>query len=688
MAEILQQKLPGAQTVKGAPYYVKYKKWWDTKHFAQAGQFWMRDGEYCPFPEGTPAYYEYWDEQEYFIKNGFTHDGQHIQGLNYLYLNYCPIKDKKAKTVKMPDFWALDAEYWDELCKAIGLTPNPDQFRPVIWEVAKTRQCGASLKNVVPVFYNMCFVPFSQNYIGAYLKADTEKTVNMFLNYFYHAQKYTEFGKRFINKQAYEYYRTGYFDIIDGDQIPSGFQSELRIITWKDNPEKGVGGACDLFVVEESGLHPYLLTSLGYIIPACKDGDYTTGNIIVFGAAGKEGQCEGLGKLHNNPSAYNAVEYDNIWEPDSYYKRTGYFIPNYACRKGHMDADGNPNQASAIDARQKALDKVEKVDYDQFLLDSSQYPNKPSEMFSTRGRKRFNQKLIKTHIAFLEANMIRGQAVELIEDPATGIIHRTFVDEKIARPIRRYPLLPDMDKAGCIEIFEEPNPNAPFGLYIGGIDSYNQENSQDSTSLGSVFIYKKVSGLENEGTFRLPVAEYTGRPESKYDFYRACAYLAKYYNATLLLENEDQEAAPWFVNNKYDEYLADQPDLIRGYILDSKVKRNKGIHAVEPLIIAAENKIQRYLDENLGFYYDDQGQVSGIRKGVSRIMSLGLLYELAEYVHDNNKNFDRVRAFGWALLYEDETQNIEVRDHHENNVAEFLVNTARFGPKRRYTNGL
>lgn len=664
-------------------HYVKYKQWWQTNNFRQAGQFWLRDGQYCPFPEGTPAYYEYWEEQDHYIKEGFTYQGQHIEGLHYLYLNYCPIKNKKEKTVTMPDFWAIDAEYFVEISEAMGLNANPDPFRPVVYSFAKTRQCGASLKGCVPVLYNMCYVPFSQNYIGAYLSDDTDKTVTMFLNYFYHAQRYCEFGKRFIINQKNEHYMTGYFDLIDKEKIPAGFQSELHVITWKDNPEKGVGGSCDLFLVEEAGLHPTLNVTIKFLVPACKDGDYTTGTILVYGAAGKDGQFEALKKLHYNPKAYGAKVYPNKWEPDSPYKSSGYFIPNYSCRKGHIDADGNPNQESAIIKRDTLIEELRLVDYEAYQIESSQYCNLPSQMFNTRGKKRFNQHIIQQQINLLEANKAYGTAIELYPNILdTKEIMYELVDEANRRPIRIYPLNPDIDEEGCIEIFEFPDANPPNDLYIGGIDSYNQETVLDSTSLGSVFIYKKVHNLSGEGgTHQVIVAEYTGRPKSKYDFYKICAYLAIMYNAVLMLENEDQEATPWFINNDYDRLLADQPDIIRSLMPNTRMmgKRHKGIHAVEPLILAAENKIQRYIEQDLGFFYDEEGNIKGKRLGVTRVPSLGLLYELKDYIHDQNKNFDRVRAFGWTLLYEDEV----FRDVPSDSISDdakykFLVNTQRF----------
>jgi hypothetical protein len=660
-------------------HYIQFKKWWDTKTFNQAGSHWMKDNSYCPFPKGTPAYKDYWDEQMDYIDFGYVHEGQRIPGLMYLYLNYCPIKDKKKKMITMPDFWVYDVENFLQVETLMGLNPGPVvDMRPHVFEESKSRQVGASLKGCVPILYNMCFLPQSQNFIGAWLLGDAQKTCKMFLNYFYHCQKFTEFGKRFIKNQYLDAYMTGYFEDIDGEKVPSGFQSELNIISFKDNVTKGVGGGIDIFVIEEAGLHPDLIGSLKYLEPACKDGDYTTGGIIAYGAAGKQAQSASLEKVHNNPEAYKAMAYDNIWDPESPHKKTGFFIPNYACRKGHMDIDGNPNPETAIIARNKAIELLEKTDYEAYLLEIAQYPNNATEMFSNRGRKRFNTKLIQDQINFVLGNGIRGAAVELLMDPKTKKVNFNAVADNLV--IREYPLKPGTDKTGCPEIFEFPDPYPPDGLYIGSIDSYNQEDSYYSTSLGSCIIYKTVNNLASEGTSRIVVAEYAGRPEKKEDFYKNCADLIKLFNAVVMPENEDQELTPWFINNGFEDLLADQPDIIRGYIPYSKVKRVKGIHGDIHLIIPAENKIGRYIDEDLGVIYDDEGAPIKKKYGVSRILSLGLLFELLNYVHDNFKNFDRVRTLGWTFMMEEETY-LHAVTKTKAEVESFLVNTKRFGTR-------
>ena len=161
--------------------------------------------------------------------------------------------------------------------------------------------------------------------------------------------------------------------------------------------------------------------------------------------------------------------------------------------------------------------------------------------------------------------------------------------------------------------------------------------------------------MSSESGGRYIVAEYVGRPkQGKPEFYRQCLMLMRIFNAKAMVENEDPEIVSWFFNKGYDYLLADQPDLIRSIVGKSTVKRTKGIHAAPALITAAENKIQRYLEERIGYYYNDKGEVIGEKLGVTRIPSIGLLEELMAYVSRDDENYDRERTFGWLLLYEEE----------------------------------
>ena len=62
--------------------------------------------------------------------------------------------------------------------------------------------------------------------------------------------------------------------------------------------------------------------------------------------------------------------------------------------------------------------------------------------------------------------------------------------------ITKYPLGKDDDTTGAIVIWEHPVKDHPIGLYIGGNDPYDFDKAENSTSLGSTFIYKRFQGFE------------------------------------------------------------------------------------------------------------------------------------------------------------------------------------------------
>lgn len=663
--------------------YVKYKKYWNTKHITQLGQSWYEDKFYCPFPEGTNAYDEFWDEQESYIMDGFMHEGERIPGLQYLYSNFAPIWNKKEKNWLMPDFRTVDCDWFLDIEEAMGIGPwrtKEERFnRDPVHITAKARQTGHSLKGVIPLLYNMHWQPGSRNFIGAYQKGQAQKTNAIYQAYHRHLYEYTAWGKRWLRKEEGEEYLTGYQDQVKGQWIDAGFLSYLKIVGFADGfPEKAVGGGVDLFILEEIGVFPGLIGATNFLLNSVKDGDLTTGSIIGYGAAGSLQKAADLHKMAYNPEAYSVKGYENIYDENAQPgKKVVKFIPNYSCRRPYMDEDGNPDQEAAIIAKEKSLKELKMVDYETYLERASQDPNSLKEMFSVRQRKRFDSKITDPHVAWLEAR--EGQlsdAVELYMDFETNKVKYRITDKL---PIRDYPIDPKMkDKTGCVEMYELPHPNPPRGMYIASIDSYNQQESTTTSSLGHIIIYKTATGMSGEALGRIIVAEYYGRPDDKHDFYRTCLYLQLLYNAIALHENEDQELTPWYYNKGFEHMLADQPEIILQHIPNSKAKRTKGIHAVWPLIKAADNKIERYLTEQLGIIYDSEGHPISEKLGISRIPSLGIAREIAAYISDPDMNFDRIRTLGWLFMYEEETFLEPVSDANATSAAAmFLNNTAR-----------
>jgi len=153
-----------------------------------------------------------------------------------------------------------------------------------------------------------------------------------------------------------------------------------------------------------------------------------------------------------------------------------------------------------------------------------------------------------------------------------------------------------------------------------------------------------------ESYYNLPVAEYTGRPETAEEFYEKVRRLALYFNAKILYENEKKGLFSYFSHKHCEHLLATQPDIIKDIVQNSKVQRGYGIHMNTPIKDWGEGLIKDWLiDEELGIG----------RPNLTKIFSEPLLEELINYNPDGN--FDRVVAFMMVMIMLQELHHVNVK---------------------------
>jgi len=166
-------------------------------------------------------------------------------------------------------------------------------------------------------------------------------------------------------------------------------------------------------------------------------------------------------------------------------------------------------------------------------------------------------------------------------------------------------------------------------------DPYDHDKS-GTNSLGSIFIYKRLQ--EFDEYYELPVAEYTGRPNTANEFYEIVRKLLLYYNATLMYENEKKGLFFYFERMNCTHLLADQPnDLIGDIVKDSSVQRKKGIHMNTSIKDWGEGAIRDWLVE----------EYSPGKMNLTKILSPALLEELIFY--NDKGNFDRCVVKGTKI---------------------------------------
>jgi len=638
----------------------------NSNKFRQPALMFQRIGMYCTAPKGTTEYIRYWDQEKRRCIDGYTaEDGDFITGYNYFYLNYCPIVrrewitiiNKKGETIwkqrdtkTFPDFYDYDYFYFLSIEKAEELGKHLC--------VAKSRRKGFSYKGGSMCCRNFYLIPDSKSYVYAankqYLTDDGILTKAW--DYMDFIDEYTAWGKkRHVANTSMR--RRASFIVTDqfGNKTEAGYKSEIIGVSLKDNPDTVRGKRGKLILFEEAGSFPELAAAWQIARPSVEQDGIAFGLMVMFGTGGDEGVAiQALKTAFYNPDAYNCLEFDNIWDEGLADKKCGFFVPQHTNldirdvygKRLYMDEDGNTYhhkaQSYILDLRHKELENASDTrSIDRYIAERCE---SPTEAFMELTGNIFPKKEMQVHLANIRINKKltnHKQVGDLIW--ANGQVQW---HQKKQGDLKKYKLSPSDDPTGAIVIWEHPIKDAPFGLYIAGIDPFDHDIS-GTNSLGSIFIYKRFQNFEEY--YDLPVAEYTGRPNTAEEFYENVRKLLTYYNAKALCENQNKGLITYFRQKHSEHLLADQPDIIRDIIGNSKVERAKGIHMTNQIKDAFEGWLKDWLNE----------EYAPGKKNLIKILSEPLLEELISY--NRKGNFDRVIAFGLVMIYIQQLHNIHVK---------------------------
>ena len=649
------------------------KKIYNSSKFRQAALFFQEHGCYTLAPRGTTDYNAYWDRETDRCLNGYVaEDGDAITGYHYFYLNYCPImkldeveytdrygnkRTRRERIFGFPRFWDSDYYYFN----AIEEAENEGKHMAVL----KCRQRGYSFKGASMLVRNYELIPGSKNFAVAseqkFLVGDGILTKAWQIMDF--IDKNTDWSKQRLTSTRME--RVSGFKVKDelGKETEQGYLSAITGITLKNDPERLRGTRGKLVLFEEGGKFPNLETAWRVEQPAVETDDGKAfGLLIAFGTGGTEGGAfDGLKNMFYHPDAFNILGFPNIWDDGAQDTKCGFFAPAYWNMEGddengnslYMDKDGNSLVDKATEELIRQRNKVRDGGATQQSIDRfiSERPIKPQEACLELGRNIFPRKLLMDQLTKIRTNTkIKNMKhiVDLSWD--NGQVRAT---EKKTGDITTYPLKKDDKPEGSVVIWEYPVPDPPFGLYIGGCDPYDHDESF-TNSLGSTFIFKRVKA--GEAWNDVIVAEYTGRPATAEEYYENVRKLLTFYNARLLFENERKGIYPYFTNKHCDYLLADQPDkIITEVFKDSKVQRRKGCHMTKQIRAYGEGLILEWLMEEY-----EPGHPN-----VERVYSEALIEELIE--NDGIKNVDRLIALCMVMIYREELYQVKVQAAKEEN---------------------
>ena len=645
------------------------KKIINSDKFRQPAIFFKEHGCYTLAPRGTTDYVQYWERETQRCLNGFvSEDGDAITGYHYFYLNYSPImklketqyvdrygveRTRRERIFDFPSFWDGDYYYFNAIEEAETLGKH--------MAVLKCRQRGYSFKGASMLVRNYELIPGSKNFAVAseqkFLVGDGILTKAWQIMDF--IDKNTAWSKQRLTATRME--RVAGFKVKDefGKETEQGYLSAITGITLKNDPERLRGTRGKLVLFEEGGKFPGLETAWQIERPAVETDDGVAfGLLIAFGTGGTEGAAfDGLKNMFYHPDAFNVLGFDNIWDDNAENTKCGFFAPSYWNLESndgkYMDKDGNSFQKEAAERLIEERNKVREGGASQEAIDRfiSERPMKPAEACLELGKNIFPKKLLMDQLTKIRTNTKLANMKHIVDLAWDN--GKVVATEKKSGDITTYPLKKDDKPKGSVVIWEYPIPDPPFGLYIGGCDPYDHDESF-TNSLGSTFIFKRVRA--GEAWNDVIVAEYTGRPDTAEEYYENVRKLLVFYNARLLFENERKGIYPYFTNKHCDYLLADQPDkIITEIFKDSKVQRRKGCHMTKQIRAYGEGLILEWLMEEY-----EPGHPN-----LERIYSEPLLEELIQT--DGVKNVDRVIALCMTMIYREELFQVKVAANKEEN---------------------
>ena len=302
------------------------------------------------------------------------------------------------------------------------------------------------------------------------------------------------------------------------------------------------------------------------------------------------------------------------------------------------------NEEKATEITTANLERLKKAgDRMAYLKEKMYYPLEVDDIFLNEDTNIFDIEAAKRQKTRLLQNEKTGTPVILFNDD--GNIKHEFTDKQ---PISSFPLKNSDLKDAPVIIYEFPMETPPYGLYVAGVDPYRQGKSAYSSSLGSVYIYKRMHAISGEKYQDMFVASYTARPDKKETWEEQARLLIKYYNARALCENDEISFIDYMIAKGDAHYLERQPDWLKEIVPNTTVRRDYGIHrSAEKIRSFLHGCLKKYSEDVLHIEKDADGNIISETKGMVKIFDPVLLEEMIQYNEEGN--FDRIIAAELAI---------------------------------------
>jgi hypothetical protein len=613
---------------------------------------WLMNQKRLPTP-GSVEYDAFYAFHEELCKNGCMMGDTYINPFLYWHLNawhteidviddYGRIAQKYANPSLRDNEWIVSSEIDRAQKEKKGLV------------ILGIRRFAKSVLEASYVSHGATFDENSQNIIAGLNAADikliTDK-IDKGLNYLPEAWKWQRVEDNWKNQVTLGIKTRG------GERIPFS-QILIRNLDEGNNEEAIAGTKPRRLIIDEIGkgnfLRGFQAAVPGFTTPfgwGCSP--------ILTGTGGDMKKFMDAKSLMFDVGNYNFLEYNNAKDEKRIH---GLFISH----KFRMEAKYESSLGAYLELPKKSdlynvkmmvsdeelatkitndnLERLKKAgDRLAYLKEKMYYPQEVDDIFLNEDSNIFDIEGAKRQKARLLANERTGTPVVLYDD-GNGIKHE-FTDKM---PITNFPLKNTDQKDAPIVIYEFPVENPPYGLYVAGVDPYRQGKAAYSTSLGAVYIYKRMHAITGEKYQDMFVASYCARPDKKEVWEEQARLLIKYYNARALCENDEVSFIDYMISKNDAHYLEKQPEWLKEVVPNTTVRRDYGIHrSAEKIRDFLHGCLKKYTEQSLLVEKNEEGEIISEKKGMIKIFDPVLLEEMIQYNEDGN--FDRIIAAELAI---------------------------------------
>lgn len=222
--------------------------------FTEAAVVKKETGKYCPWKFGSKPYRDFWTEQGWRCREGYTSNGYTITGDNYYFLNFYHLLSidvdyaGEGRSFVTPSFYVEQYKYFHyvQLCRFYNFDGCTLKSRGIGWSEINASMCA----NMYTWRQN------STSLVVCYDQKYVEDTIKKIFDQMDENNSNSEGGMRRLRqvKDAALRRRSSHIEYIDKQSVEKGMKSEVYGLV-ADKPNKIRGKRVEILLMDEGGCH-------------------------------------------------------------------------------------------------------------------------------------------------------------------------------------------------------------------------------------------------------------------------------------------------------------------------------------------------------------------------------------------------------------------------------------------------